>query len=425
MSEVAPHLWTASDGVELAWHETGEGRPVVLLHGLFSDAAMNWIKFGHADKVAALGRRVIMPDLRAHGRSAKPHEAASYPRGILARDLRELVAHLGLSDFDLGGFSLGARTVVEAVGEGLKPGKAILAGMGLEGLKGWQRRKTFFLETIEQFDTAARGNPHWLAIQFMKTMKVDTAAAGLLLESFADAEDDWIGAFTMPTLVVSGSEDDDNGSARALAEALPDGTFAEIPGTHMSSVTKSELGEEMARFLRGLRNLTRRGEVSVPICAKVHSLSHPGSRSMKYAASVSLIALALAGCATGAAQPLATAQTEPLAPPPAVNTGPAPTAAMADAFVAAAEKELADLSVFENRAGWVNATYITDDTDWLSAKAVTEITKAKVRLATEAARFDGVAGLLPDTRRKLDILKQSSSLPPRALRAPRTSWRPC
>ena len=53
----------------------------------------------------------------------------------------------------------------------------------------------------------------------------------------------------MPTLVVSGSEDDDNGSARALAEALPDGTFAEIPGTHMSSVTKPELGEEIARFL--------------------------------------------------------------------------------------------------------------------------------------------------------------------------------
>ena len=130
---------------------------------------------------------------------------------------------------------------------------------------------------------------------------------------------------------------------------------------------------------------------------------------MKLAASVSLFALAIAGCAS--AQPLATVQTEPLPPPPAVNTGPAPTAAMADAFVAAAEKELADLSVFENRAGWVNATYITDDTDWLSAKAVTEITKAKVRLATEAARFDGVAGLSFDTRRKLDILKQSIVAP--------------
>src|SRR5690242_20825488 len=96
------HRWTASDGVELAWHELGEGRPVVLLHGLFSDAQMNWIKFGHAALIAGRGFRVIMPDLRAHGLSGRPHEPEAYPRGILARDLRELIAHLGLEEFDLG-----------------------------------------------------------------------------------------------------------------------------------------------------------------------------------------------------------------------------------------------------------------------------------------------------------------------------------
>ena len=241
--------WKASDGVELAWREVGEGRPLILLHGLFSDSAMNWVKFGHAERIASEGFRVIMPDLRAHGASGKPHEPDQYPRGILARDLRELVAHLGLAEVDLGGFSLGARTIVEAVGEGMRPGQAILAGMGLQGLKGWERRKTFFLEAIEQFDTAPRGDPHWLAIQFMKTMKVDMDAAALLLQSFCDAEDGWLAAFTMPTLVVCGSEDDDNGSAQELADALPDGTYRAIPGTHMSSVTKPELGEEIARFL--------------------------------------------------------------------------------------------------------------------------------------------------------------------------------
>lgn len=249
MSEAAQHRWTASDGVELTWRELGQGRAVVLLHGLFSDSAMNWTKFGHAGTLAAEAFRVIMPDLRAHGASAAPHDPAHYPRGILARDLRELVDHLDLVDFDLGGFSLGARTVVEAVGEGLRPGKAILAGMGLEGLKGWERRKRFFLDAIDEYHTAARGNPHWLAIQFMKTMKVDTTAAALLLETFCDAEDQWLDAFTMPTLVVCGSEDDDNGSARALAEALPNGIYEEVPGTHMSSVTKPELGQAIAGFL--------------------------------------------------------------------------------------------------------------------------------------------------------------------------------
>jgi pimeloyl-ACP methyl ester carboxylesterase len=249
MSEPQVHRWTASDGVELAWHELGQGRPVVLLHGLYSDANMNWIKFGHAARIAREGFRVIMPDLRAHGLSGGPHEPEQYPRGILARDLRELVALLGLTEFDLGGFSLGARTTVEAVGEGLRPRRALLGGAGLEGLRHWERRKHFFLEAIELFDRVPRGDPHWLSIQFMKSQKIDRVSAALLLESFADTFMDWLKAFTMPTLVVCGSEDDDNGSAEELAAILPNGTFEEVPGTHMSSVTKPELGEAIARFL--------------------------------------------------------------------------------------------------------------------------------------------------------------------------------
>ena len=251
MTAASTHFWTASDGVELAFHEVGEGRAVILLHGLFSDAQMNWIKFGHAERIAAAGFRVIMPDLRAHGRSGKPHGAEHYPSGILARDLRELGEHLGLGDFDLGGFSLGARTVVEAVGEGMRPRKAVLGGAGLEGLRNWKRRKDFFLEAIAMFDEVERGDPHWLSIQFMKSQKVDREAARLLLDSFEDSRPEWLRAFTMPTLVVCGSEDDDNGSAEELAEALPNAIFEEIPGTHMSSVTKPELGEAIASFLAG------------------------------------------------------------------------------------------------------------------------------------------------------------------------------
>jgi pimeloyl-ACP methyl ester carboxylesterase len=249
MTQADVQFWTASDGVKLAYHEVGEGKPVILLHGLFSDANMNWIRFGHAARIAEEGFRVIMPDLRAHGESDRPHGEQFYPKGILARDLRELVAHLGLSEFDLGGFSLGARTTVEAVGEGMRPRRAILGGAGLEGLRNWRRRKTFFLEAIAMFDSAQRGDPHWLSIQFMKSQKIDRVAAAHLLESFEDAFMSWLEAFTMPTLVVCGDKDDDNGSAEELANVLPNARFEEVPGTHMSSVTKPELGQAIAEFL--------------------------------------------------------------------------------------------------------------------------------------------------------------------------------
>jgi len=248
-AEATTHFWTASDGVRLACHELGEGRPVVLLHGLFSDANMNWIKFGHAARIAAAGFRVIMPDLRAHGQSDKPHGEQFYPKGILARDLRELIELLQLAEFDLGGFSLGARTTVEGVGEGLRPRRAVLGGAGLDGLRNWKRRKDFFVEAIGMFDRVQRGDPHWLSIQFMKSQGVDRVAAAQLLESFEDAFMSWLEAFTMPTLVVCGDQDDDNGSAEELANVLPNATFEEVPGTHMSSVTKPELGEAIARFL--------------------------------------------------------------------------------------------------------------------------------------------------------------------------------
>lgn len=251
MTDAQTHFWTTSDGIRLAWREVGQGRPVILLHGLFSDAQMNWIKFGHAERIAAESFRVIMPDLRAHGLSGKPHEQVHYPQLVLVRDLVELIEQLELEVFDLGGFSLGARTVIEAVIGGLQPRRAILSGTGLDVLTNWDCRSKFYIEAIDKFDQVSRGDPHWFATQFMKTMKVDREAAKLLLGTMRDREDKHglIDAFTMRTLVVSGSEDQDNGSAPELASILHDAEYAEIPGTHMSSVTKPELGEEIARFL--------------------------------------------------------------------------------------------------------------------------------------------------------------------------------
>jgi pimeloyl-ACP methyl ester carboxylesterase len=251
MGDASVHFWAASDGVQLAYHELGQGRPIILLHGLFSDAQMNWIKFGNARTIADAGYRVIMPDLRGHGLSGKPHDAANYPPDVLVQDLVGLIAHLGLTDFDLGGFSLGSRTTIEAVIDGVRPGRAILAGTGVDVLTNWKRKSGFYIDAIDRFEEAHRGDPHWLAIQFMRTMKVDRVAARLLLEAIQiDREAaEMVAAFTMPTLVVCGREDDDNGSAKTLAEMLPDAIYREIPGTHMTSVTKPELGRAIADFL--------------------------------------------------------------------------------------------------------------------------------------------------------------------------------
>lgn len=249
MSSVATQFFTAPDGVRLAWHEMGEGRPIVLIHGLFSNADMNWIRFGHAAKLAAIGYRVIMPDLRAHGRSDAPHDPACYPPDILADDGTALIRQLGLAEFDLGGYSLGGRTTARMILRGVRPARAVIAGMGLAGLVGTSGRADHFRRILSNPGSFARGTPEWNAEAFLKTTGGDRQALLHVLSTFTDTDRTALRAIDMPVLVLSGVEDHDNGSAAELAALLPRASLVEVPGGHMSAVVKPELGDALAAWL--------------------------------------------------------------------------------------------------------------------------------------------------------------------------------
>src|SRR5688500_10101087 len=126
MSEVRTECMTGCGGAQLAVPRLGEGRSVLLLHGLFSSAQVNWIKFGHAARLAEAGCEAIMPAVRAHGQSDAPHDPAAYPGDVLVLDFKALIDGLGLDDYDLCGFSLGARTAVRAVLAGQRPRRLVL-----------------------------------------------------------------------------------------------------------------------------------------------------------------------------------------------------------------------------------------------------------------------------------------------------------
>lgn len=249
MSDVTTEFYEGFNGAKLALHRLGVGRPVIMLHGLFSSAETNWIRFGTAKAVAEAGFECLMPDLRAHGQSAAPHDPAAYPPDVLVRDLEALVAHLGLEDYDLAGFSLGSRTSARGVLAGLRPRRLVLAGMGLEGLAGWARRRDFFFDMIDRFGTIRPGDKAYFAQQFLKTTGTDRVAARLLLATMEDTPPEALSGIGMTTLVLCGADDNDNGSADRLAEALPHPIRVTIPGTHMSSVATTEFGHEIARFL--------------------------------------------------------------------------------------------------------------------------------------------------------------------------------
>ncbi len=130
---------------------------------------------------SAPGHRVIMPDLRGHGASGRPHEASAYPPDVLADDGLAVVSALGLSNngYDLFGYSMGGRVVLRMLVRGARPasidrtptkGSVIMAPekVGVTRAPAWSwllqnRRKSsgWLPETNPAFRCRAPGN-RWL-----------------------------------------------------------------------------------------------------------------------------------------------------------------------------------------------------------------------------------------------------------------------
>jgi len=121
--------------------------------------------------------------------------------------------------------------------------------MGLDGILDTGRRGDYFRHVLTHLGGFDRSTPEWMTEAFLKTTGGDAKALLLILDTFVDTRPEELAAIDLPALVVTGAEDDDNGSGTALAEMLPKGEYVEVPGNHMSAVTRPDLGRAMADFL--------------------------------------------------------------------------------------------------------------------------------------------------------------------------------
>lgn len=121
------------------------------------------------------------------------------------------------------------------------------------------------------------------------------------------------------------------------------------------------------------------------------------------------IAISLATLAAALVVSPALAQSAPATATPAPAA--TPTAADAEAFLEKAEKALFDQSIISGRAAWINATYITDDTDAIASYFGAIDTRQRVDYALEAAKYATAPSLSVETRRRLDLLRTALTLP--------------
>ena len=87
-----------------------------------------------------------------------------------------------------------------------------------------------------------------------------------------------------------------------------------------------------------------------------------------------------------------------------------PTQQEAREFTDAAEKRLLDLWIKQQRAQWIQETYITDDTEEMAAEADEAVKAATAELAMQARRYETL-NLPPDVARKLKLMKLSVDIP--------------
>lgn len=250
------YLTTAS-GVKIFFTEAGDRKnpPVLLIHGFAVNGDLNWTL---PDVRAKLSEKyyLIIPDLRGHGRSDKPHEAALYG-SQLANDMSELLSHLNISKATIAGYSLGGFVALKFAQ--LHPSqmeKLIVAGAGWDevGPDSLARRLGPAAQALRTNDgvppLATFLNPnkdpglfHRYWVLFMTKFLNDPFALAALIdgsEGLTLATGDLASLKSVPCLII-GSEDPFYDSAIKIKSILPQVELKVIEGrNHMSAVTSPE-----------------------------------------------------------------------------------------------------------------------------------------------------------------------------------------
>jgi pimeloyl-ACP methyl ester carboxylesterase len=252
-----------SDGVTLAYDDVqppGAERTIVLVHGFSSNRKEGWKRTGWYTAMERRRVRCIALDQRGHGESEKLYEPGQYTVDKLARDVLNLLDHLGVERTNLFGYSMGSRTSVEAAL--LAPERfsnLIIGGVGA----GWidprpepGERTGMSMAEAMLADDPATIHPEMLQSfrQFADEQGEDRKAlAAFTQAASAPVDVAALGGLHIPTLVVAGQFDSLAKEPNRLAAAFPYGKSMVLPGCdHFSAIAHVSLKGAVFDFLDGL-----------------------------------------------------------------------------------------------------------------------------------------------------------------------------
>jgi pimeloyl-ACP methyl ester carboxylesterase len=229
----------SSDGVEIAYFDTGEGDPVLCIHGFASTAHINWTYPGWVDTLTKAGRRVIALDNRGHGDSEKLYDPAAYHTTLMAEDARALLDHLGIAQATVLGYSMGSRiTAFLAQRHPDRVKAAIMGGLGIKLIDGVGLPETI-AEALEAPTLEEVTDPQGRMFRAfaMQTKSDRRALAACIRGSRNLMSREEAASIACPVLIAVGTRDEIAGPPEPLAAIIPRGEVLAIPDRdHMPAV---------------------------------------------------------------------------------------------------------------------------------------------------------------------------------------------
>jgi pimeloyl-ACP methyl ester carboxylesterase len=232
----------ASGGVRLSYDVVGEGRPLVLLHGWCCDRSW-WTEPEYVDDLSR-DHRLVNVDIRGHGASDKPHEAAAYSKDALTADVFAVADAEGMDRFAMWGQSYGGFIAWMTAAAAPERVSAIVAS-GMWDPRPLPQSPT---ETDEWNEALRRGGTSALVDRFKMdlgetferefppwaqavTLRADPEAllAARAVRWTHGITDEGLGSFPVPALLIAGELEDADDDAARMAAIIPNGESLRLP----------------------------------------------------------------------------------------------------------------------------------------------------------------------------------------------------
>lgn len=245
------------DGVNIYYEDNGSGPAVLLSHG-YSATARMW-----AGQVEALKSqyRIVTWDMRGHGQSDSPDDAAAYSEQATVDDMAAVLEHLGIESAVIGGLSLGGYmslafnlahpTMVRALML-FDTGPGYRNPVGREGWNETARRRA---EVFEAKGLDALGSSAEVRVSQHRSAQGLAHAARGMLAQFDARVIESLDSISVPTLVLVGDKDQPFlAGTDYMANKIPNATKVVIENAgHASNIDQPEaFNAEVRRFLAGL-----------------------------------------------------------------------------------------------------------------------------------------------------------------------------